>query len=1135
MMSQRYILTHMMMPLRRIAPICFLIINAACHSGSDSEPLFELLSAEETGVGFQNTLTETPQMNIFSYLYFYNGGGVAAGDLNGDDLPDLYFTSNLENNKLYLNQGNFSFQDITETAGVQGQKGWTTGVTMADVNGDRKLDIYVSQLGDYQNIRGKNQLYINQGNDAQGIPVFENQAAEYGLDLIGFSTQAAFFDYDLDGDLDMYMLNHSVHANGTFGRSSLRQEKHPLAGDKLLRNEGNTFIDVTDSSGIYSSVLGYGLGITVGDVNWDGYPDIYIGNDFHENDYLYINNGDGTFSEELEQMMRHTSRFSMGNDIGDINNDGLPDLVSLDMLPSDPVKLKMSAGEDSYDVYDYKLKYGYNHQFARNTLQLNMGNGHFSEIGLLANVYATDWSWSGLMADLDLDGQKDLYIANGIKRRSNDLDYIKYVSNEAVQHRLEGDLTEEDMALVEKLPIVKIPNAAFRNQGNLGFANVSDAWGLGQESFSNGAAYADLDNDGDLDLVTNNIDQPAFIYRNRTIDGEQRSSHFLKIRLQGEGANTQGVGARVMIPLDSQMIVQEVYATRGYQSSVPTELIVGLGNRTQIDSLTVVWPDHRFEVLQDMKTDQSLILHQTEAKGQYDFSTAKSDPMFIDVSDSLKVDFVHQENRFIEFNREVLIPHMSSTEGPKLAVGDVNGDGKDDFFVGGAKWQSSAIYVQASQGFERIEQTAFGVDSVAEDIGAELVDIDNDGDQDLVVVSGGNEFQGEAEALLLRLYKNDGQGNFARDRQAMPDIYVNGSCVRSADFDQDGDQDLFIGGRVVPRNYGHTPSSYLLQNDGQGKFTDQTQTLAEGLQSVGMVKDAQWADVDDNGTEDLVIVGEWMPITVFTNENGVLHQAELASLVKTNGWWNTVEVTDIDEDGDLDILAGNLGMNSKLKASPQEPVSLAVKDIDGNGTVEQLLFHYTNGKKYLFATKDELTSQLVKIKSRYQSYTAFANADVDEIFPPAILEGAERHEAYEFRSGVFVNEGNLNFTFKPFPVQAQFSPINAFYLTDVDGDQRKDVLSAGNFYEVTIERGRYDADYGTLLRNTGAGNFAWVPNTQSGLYLDGQIRDIAKIVYQGQEMMAIAKNKVPLQFIQTNPEKPVEFHEISPTVSADAH
>ncbi|MEK6476288.1 VCBS repeat-containing protein [Catalinimonas sp. 4WD22] len=1099
---------------RRILPLLFLIVSAACGDRSDSEQLFELLPASYTGVDFQNTLTETPQMNIFNYLYFYNGGGVAAGDLNGDDLPDLYFTSNLENNKLYINKGNFKFQDITEQANVKGKGGWTTGVTMADVNGDGKLDIYVSQLGDYQNIRGKNQLYINMGNDAAGMPTFEEKAAEYGLDLKGFSTQAAFFDYDLDGDLDMYMLNHSVHSNGTFGKASLRDETHPLAGDKLLRNDGGKFTDVTEESGIYSSALGYGLGITVGDLNWDGYPDIYIGNDFHENDYLYINNGDGTFSEKLQEYIKHTSRFSMGNDIGDINNDGLPDIVSLDMLPADPVKLKTSAGEDAYDVYNYKLKYGYNHQFARNTLQLNMGEGHFSEIGLMTGMSATDWSWSSLMADLDLDGHKDIYIANGIKRRSNDLDYIRYISNDALQHRLEGDLTSEDMALVEKMPIVKIPNVVYQNKGGLAFANMSKAWGLGQESFSNGAAYADLDNDGDLDLVTNNIDQEAFIYKNRSIDSAQKANdhHYLKLKFEGTAPNTKGVGTRVIIPLDSQTLIQEVYATRGYQSSVPTDLIIGLGNRNRLDSLVVIWPDHQYEVLYDVEVDTTLALQQSNASGKYDFSKPQQ-TLFKDVSDQLDVGYKHEENTFIEFNRELLIPHMSSTEGPKMAVGDINGDGKEDFFVGGAKWQPAAIYVQSDNSFQKLPQAALQADSVAEDVGAEFVDVDGDQDLDLIVVSGGNEFQGEEEALMVRLYKNDGNGNFTRARAAMPQIYVNGSVVCSADYDQDGDMDLFIGGRVVPRHYGVTPQSYLLENDGNGNFVDVTKDKAPGLSEVGMVKDAAWADADGEGQQDLIIVGEWMPITIFKNEGGSLKEAEPASLAQTHGWWNTIEITDIDGDGDQDLVCGNLGLNSKLKSSVEEPLTLYVKDIDDNGSLEQIMTYYVGGKEYLFATKDEIGSQLTDIKNRFVKYIDFARADVDEVFPGDMLEGAEKLQVYELRSGVFVNEGNMEFSFQPFPLQAQMSPVQAIYTQDMDEDGLDELLMAGNFYEVTIERGRYDASYGTVLKNNGDGSFEWIPNRLTGLYIEGQVRDIQKIDFKGEDIYSIVKNNAPLEFV----------------------
>lgn len=1076
----------------------------------ENPPRFEFLPASYTGVTFQNRLEETPQMNIFSYLYFYNGGGVAAGDLNGDSLPDLYFTANLESNKLYLNQGDFKFEDITEAAAVGGQKGWTTGVTMADVNADGRLDIYVSQLGDYQNIRGKNQLYINQGNNGQGIPTFTDQAADYGLDLVGFGTQAAFFDYDLDGDLDMYMLNHSTHASGTFARSTLRQKKHPLAGDRLMRNDGKRFTDVTDSSGIYRSALGYGLGISVGDVNADGYPDVYVGNDFHENDYLYINNQDGTFSEQLEKSIPHTSRFSMGNDIGDINNDGLADILSLDMLPSDPVMLKNSAGEDSYNVYNYKLNFGYNHQFARNTLQLNRGQKHFSDVGLLTGIFATDWSWSGLLADLDLDGNKDIYIGNGIKRRSNDLDYIKYVSNEAVQHRLEGDLSSEDLALIEKMPVVKIPNAAFQNKGNLSFTNVSHEWGLDQESFSNGAAYADLDNDGDLDLVTNNVDQEAFIYKNRTIDGDQQASNFLKLTFRGEGANTQGLGARIIIPLDSQTIIQEVYTTRGYQSAVPAELVIGLGDREKVDSLVVIWPDHRFEVLTNISANTRLVFDQKNASGSYDFSPAAV-PLF-ESTDEIDVAYRHEENPFIEFNREVLVPHMSSTEGPRLAVGDVDGDGLEDFFAGGAKHQPGVVFLQTPNGFEASPQPALQADSLAEDVGATLVDVDQDNDLDLIVVSGGNEFRGEEEAILVRLYKNDGQGRFTRERSALPDIFVNGSCVTGGDFDQDGDTDLFVGGRVVSRNYGKLPRSYLLQNDGQGNFTDVTEQLAEGLSHLGMVKDAHWADLDGDGWLELIVAGEWMPIAVFTNQRGRLAHAEIPSLVSASGWWNTLEIADIDDDGDLDLLAGNLGLNSKLKASPDEPVSLVVKDVDQNGTIEQLLFHYVQGQKQLFATKDELSSQLVDIKNRFVSYDAFARTPVEEVFPADQLSDTKELLVSEARSGVFVNEGEMNFRFHPFPTEAQFAPINAIQVLESEG--LPNLLTAGNFYEVTIERGRYDADYGTLLSNQGSGKFAAVPNLASGIYLEGQVRDLETINYQGENFIIVARNNDTLLFIK---------------------
>ncbi|MFA0961013.1 VCBS repeat-containing protein [Roseivirga sp. BDSF3-8] len=1068
---------------------------------------FALIPPEQSGVTFSNNLEETPAMNVFNYLYFYNGGGVAAGDLNNDGLPDLYFTSNLHENKLYLNKGNFTFEDITEQTQMAGKRGWTTGVTMVDINADGWLDIYVSQLGDYQNIQGKNQLYINQGTDSEGNISFKEEARQYGLDIKGFGTQAAFLDYDLDGDLDMYMLNHSVHGNGTFGRGTLREATHKLAGDRLMRNDGGTFTDVTDSSGIYTSALGYGLGVAVGDINWDGYPDLYIGNDFHENDYLYLNNGDGTFREALQEQIQHTSRFSMGNDIGDFNNDGLPDILSLDMLPADPKMLKASAAEDAYDVYNYKLQYGYAHQFARNTLQLNQGNGHFSEIGLIAGTAATDWSWAGLFADLDLDGYKDIFIANGIKRRTTDLDYINYVSNEAVQAKLNGDISEEDLALTEKMPVVKVPNYAFKNSGGLRFTDVSEAWGLNENSFSNGALYADLDGDGDLDLVTNNIDQPAFIYENLTIKGDKKLANYLKLHLEGAAGNPDGIGTKVIYPKGNETRIWEHYSTRGYQSAVTDDLTLGLGHEAQVDSLLVIWPDLRSQWLTNVQANQTITVKQAEASGTYSFEKQVKPGMYRDLTDSVPIDFTHKENKYIEFNREALLPHMSSTEGPRIAVADVNGDGLEDFYAGGAKHQPGQLFLQTAQGFERSAQPVFGEDSTAEDTGLLFTDYDGDGDQDLVVSSGGNEWQGTAKQLALRFYLNHGNGQFSRDTSGKPVVFTNASVIRAADYDRDGDEDLFVAGRILPWNYGMAPDSYLLRNEGNGNFTDVTEET-QGLRHAGMIRDARWADVTGNGEPELVLAGEWMPVTIFGFEDDRF--TLLSTLEGTEGWWSALQVADIDGDGDNDLLAGNLGLNSKIKASKDEPIRLVIKDFDDNGRPDPLLYHYSQGEEYLFATRDELVKQLTAVKAQYTTYEDFAYADQGKLFIEK-RENAEEREAYELRSGLFLNNGDLSFTFHPFPDHAQLSPINAMAVVNEKAPLQ--ILTGGNFYEVNIQRGRYDADYGTLLQYEGNGTFEWIPNTISGIYLQGQIRDMAQITINGKKHLLVARNNAPLQVI----------------------
>ncbi|MBX2954552.1 MAG: VCBS repeat-containing protein [Cyclobacteriaceae bacterium] len=1094
-----------------VSIICILLFQISC---TKEKQRFELLDASATGVGFVNTLVESPQLNIFTYLYFYNGGGVAAGDLNGDGLPDLYFTSNQESNRLYMNKGDFKFDDITDQSGVGGLIGWTTGVTMADVNGDGKLDIYVSMVGDFLHLRGKNQLFINMGNNEYGIPVFEDQAKQWGLDLIGFSTQAAFFDYDLDGDLDMFMLNHSVHSNGTFGRSTIRKEVHPLAGDKLFRNDGNSFSNVTHEAGIFSSALGYGLGVSIGDLNWDGYPDIYVGNDFHEDDYLYLNNGDGTFTECLGSAIRYTSRFSMGNDIGDINNDGLNDIISTDMLPGDPYMLKTAAGEDGFDVYNMKMGFGYKDQFARNTLQLNIGNAKFSEIGLLSGVYATDWSWSALIADLDLDGLNDIYITNGIKRRSNDNDYINFISNETIQSRLEGDLSDEDLMLVEKMPVIKIPNYAFKNSGELLFTNVSTSWGLNHESFSNGAAYVDLDNDGDLDIVVNNVDQPAFIYRNNTISKSGKENNFIKLVFRGEGLNRYGIGTKVIVPLADEKIIRELYTTRGYQSSVSPEIIVGVGKKEIIDTMYVIWPDHKYQVFTNVKVNQTLTIDKSGAVDTYTFPNPING-VFSNLTDSISIDYRHQENRFVEFNREGLIPHMASTEGPKMAIGDVNGDGLDDLYVCGAKHQKGALILQTKNGFVTTYPEVLGRDSVMEDTDAHFFDVDSDGDLDLVVLSGGNEFRGKSENLAIRLYENDGSGKFTRQISAFDGVFLNGSCLRPFDFDNDGHVDLFVGGRVVPWNYGAPPESYLLKNDGTGTFVDVTKEFAPELSGVGMVKDAHWSDLNNDGQSDLVLVGEWMPITFFIAENGKWKKQVPKSLSKTNGWWNSVLLADIDNDGDVDIVAGNLGLNSKLTASFDRPVTAYINDFDGNERTELLIYYFLEDKEILFPTRDELVKQIPSIKKQYLTNADFAAANPKEIVGKSLLAKAKKLYCYELRSGIFINNGNYDFTFEPFPISAQVSPLNSMYILDYDGDNYQDLLLAGNFFEVNIQRGKYNSSYGSLLRNLGNGKFDGINNEFSGLYLNGQIRDIKTLKYRGKEILLLGRNNDSIQVIVT--------------------
>jgi hypothetical protein len=1102
----------------RITAIVVALALIGCERASTTSerPLFELLAPSATGVSFANKLPETG-FNIVTYLYYYNGGGVAVGDVDGDGLPDLYFTSNIGPNRLYRNKGNYQFEDITDKAGVADPDGWKTGVTMADVNGDGKIDIYVSGV-DYLTMHGRNVLYINNGDGT-----FTDRTKEYGLEHVGYSTQAVFFDYDGDGDLDMYLLDHSTHSQRAL-ESDNQSASGPRTSDRLFRNDGGHFTDVTEQAGLHDGIDGYGLGIVVSDFNFDGCPDIYVANDFQGDDYLYFNNCNGKFTESIATATGHTSRFSMGVDAADFNNDGRTDIVTLDMLPEREDILKTSANAESFNLYNLRLRAGFHPQFARNNLQLNRGMGKFSEIGYLAGMSATDWSWSPLFADLDNDGWKDLYITNGIYRRPNDMDYISYVGNEAIQTALARGDSAANMSVLRHMPQVPLPNYAYRNNRNLTFTNVAEEWGLAQPGFSNGAVYADLNNSGSLDLVVNNINAPASIYRNHS--REINKNHFLVVRLQGSGANTGGIGTRVELHQNGATQVLEQEPTRGFLSSVDPRLHFGLGASNRVDSLTVIWPNHRFQTLTNLTGDTTITVSQKDATQTYQYPgvasgrrqrTVAAQPLFSDITAKTGVSFKHEENNFVDFNREPLMPHLLSTEGPALAVGDVNGDGLDDFYVGGAKWQPGKLFVQQSNGtFRSTNQAALAADSLNEDVDAVFFDANGDGYQDLFVVSGGNEFWGNEDALRPRLYLNDGHGNFQKAKDALPDIFENGSCVVAGDFNGDGSPDLFVGSRVVSRNYGVIPKSHLLENDGHGHFTDVTLERAPELSEAGMVSSAAWTDYDHDGKLDLVVVGEWMPVRVFHQENGkFVDRTKEAGLSDTNGWWSSVTAVDLRGTGRQDLVLGNLGLNSYLRASRKEPARLYLNDFSHTGGLEQILTFYKNGVSYPLAGRDELVQKIPSLGSKYPSYKDFGASRIEDIFPAADLKSATVREAYTFASSVALNNADGTFTVRQLPTEAQFAPIYAALAQDFDGDGHVDLLVGGNLFGVAPALGRYDASYGLELRGKGDGQFEPVDIEQSGIEIDGQIRRIRSLRgANGQRLVVVARNNDKLEILR---------------------
>lgn len=1072
--------------------------------GKQEKQMFSSLSAERTGIQFSNIIKMTNDVNIVEYMYAYNGGGVAIGDVNNDGLLDIYFTANQIPNKLYLNQGGFVFKDITDLAGVEGFSGpnsWTTGVTMTDVNGDGFLDIYVSVIADYKQFKGHNQLFINNKD-----LTFTEASEEYGLNIIGFSQQAYFFDFDIDGDLDMYQLRHAIHKSEVYQQENSRNRRDILAGDLLFKNENNKFIDISDSSGIYGGSAGYGLAAAVSDIDNNGYPDIYISNDFHENDFLYYNNGNETFTENGTSSFGHTTRFSMGNDISDINNDGFLDIISLDMKPYDENILKKSMGEASFNIYEFRLGFGYHYQYPRNMLQINRGQlfnkgVQFSEIGQQAGIDATDWSWGPLVADFDNDGWKDLIITNGIPNRPNNLDFINFAYNEHAK-----DLT--DTELVTLMPDGAVPNFAYKNNRKNGFIDVSKEWGVDFVGYSMGAAYGDLDNDGDLDLIINNLNNKATILENQT--REINRHNFLKVKINGPKKNRFGIGAKIEVQTRSLNQIQEVSPTRGWLSSVDPMIHFGLSNDDSIKSVKIVWPGGASQIVNNVKLNSTLELNWKDAKENH-MKKVESRKLFTAL-DLSGIDFVHKENEYIDFEFERLMPHKLSKEGPRFAVGDINGDGLADLYIGGAKGQSGELYMQTRNNlkrFKRIPVNGFLLDKEYEDVDATFFDADNDGDLDLYVVSGGGE-NFNIGMLSDRLYFNDGRGVFIRNSSTFT-ANTNGSVVVTGDFDNDGDIDLFIGARSIIGRYGISPKSDILWNEGNGIFSRNKSN--EEILKLGMITDAVFL----KSSHELILVGEWMPITIASFRE---KKMEIRSLQNSSGWWNTIYADDMDGDGDMDLLAGNNGTNSVLKPSVDKPIGLYVKDFDRNSSTDPIITYWRDGNECIFVGLDELKGQIVSIRKQFNSYEEYAGKTFKEIITPAMQTNAVHKQAVTFESVYIENLGNDEFKIFPLPLEAQWSSIFGFLTEDFDNDGTKDILSIGNFYGYQPYIGRADASYGNFLKGNGKGKFELIEPRNSGWAIKGEARDLKMINIGEQEssplLMVSRNNDTPLIFSYTN-------------------
>lgn len=1082
------------------------------------ETLFSLLPSDTTGIDFINVVKNQKNFNIFKYRNFYNGGGVAIGDINNDGLADIYLTANMGPNKLYLNKGNFQFEDISEKAGVAGNKPWSTGVNMVDINNDGLLDIYVSNAGNMEGNNHDNELYINNGD-----LTFTEQAHEYGLAKTGFSTHATFFDYDKDGDLDVYILNNSNIPVSSLGYAEQRnvraQEWEGVpeifrgVGDMLLRNDNGKFVDVSEEAGIYGSLIGFGLGVVISDFNNDLYPDIYVSNDFYERDYLYINNQDGTFSEEIQNWTSHLSLSAMGIDIADINNDGFADIFITDMLPDTDQRVKSVMEFDNYNVFKLKQSKDFFQQYIHNTLQLNNGNNTFSEIAHFSGVESTDWSWAGLIFDMDNDGYRDIFVTNGINNDLTDLDFVEFFANDIIQKMALTGRKEAIDSIISKMPVTPLPNYAYKNNKDLTFKDHAKDWGLGQPGLSNGAAYGDLDNDGDLDLVVNNVNMEAFIYRNNS--EKKPGKNYLSFKLEGTGKNKFAVGATVRMYHQDQIYMQELNPSRGFQSSMDYIMNFGLGKLEKLDSIRIIWPNDETQKLEDVKTNQLLILKQEEATGKYKVPKQRPATQLLREIPNPAL-LAHKENEYTDFDYEGLIYKMVSKEGPALAVGDLNGDGNEDIFIGGAAKQPGKIYFHGSNGDLRAGSgKTFEEDAFLEDTAAAFFDADGDGDLDLIVGSGGNEI-GQEKQYVTRLYLNDGKGNFTRSQIDIPGAQTNVSIILPYDFDGDGDIDVFIGSRSVVGTYGVDPKHIFLENLGNGNFKNSSESIAYDLRNAGMITGGVWIDLDGDNKKDLLTIADWGTPQVYRNTGKRLIKYK-TSLDDLHGWWNVVEAADLDGDGDLDLVLGNDGKNLPYKPSGSNPMRMWINDFDNNGTIEQIITRHMNGGDYPIHMKKEITGQLVSLKKQNLKASDYAKRTINELFSEETIDNSIVRKVNTSESVIAINNGKGNFEIRSLPDRVQFSSISGITSADVNGDGHEDLIMGGNDFGFKPQFSRLDGAYGHVLLGDGNLNFEWQNYRDSGFSIREEIRHIRVFTDKnGKQYIITAINNEKPRIYQVN-------------------